>query len=90
MTNRITRKQVDAKVDIVNRMLGFDPETVTYKSVGAVQLYGAYGGWQIHQLVNEAGGVRVLSNDGCGPLRLAAAFLDGMITGLRMNQVATK
>lgn len=42
---RMTRKHLEAKVRIVNSMLGFDPDTLAYNTVGSVQLYGASGFW---------------------------------------------
>lgn len=79
----MTQRHVEAKVGIVNRMLGFDPDSIEYLTVGAIRLDGAYGGWAVHRVVNEHGGCSDLTG-GHGPLREAAEFLDGMIAALRI------
>lgn len=82
---RITKSHVESKVGIVNGMLGFDTLADTplpYNTVGAIRLYGAYGGYGVHRVMNEAGGVTELAP--IGTLREAAKFLDGMIAVLRI------
>lgn len=81
---RITDEHLQGKVNIVNRALGFDPETNRYNTVGAVQLYGAYGSTGVHRVSNEHGGVSQLC--GLGTKREVALFLDGMIQALRIVQ----
>jgi hypothetical protein len=78
---RITRKILEAKVATVNGLLGFDVDALQYNTVGSVQLYGAYGATAVHRVVNEAHGITDLS--GFGTMKETAAFLSGMITGLR-------
>jgi hypothetical protein len=83
MTYRITRAHVEAKLDTINRMLGnTDPN-----GVGTLELSGAYGGWAIHQICNEARGVRDLTG-GHGPLREASLFASGMIAALRIVETS--
>lgn len=81
---RITRAFVEARVDTVNRLLGFEAP-VEFSTVGAVYLYGAYGDWAVHQWTNEAGGIRTLHE--LGSHREASIFLGGMIAALREVQV---
>jgi hypothetical protein len=48
---RLTQKHVEAKVEILNSLLGFeDPQ---YLTVGSIRLDGAYGGWAIHRVMND-------------------------------------
>ena len=79
MTQRITNKHLEAKIAIVNGLLGY--EDPAWNTVGAVHLYGAYGGTGVHRTMNEQGGVEALFP--LGTKRETATFLDGMITGLR-------
>ena len=80
---RITRKHLEAKADTLNRMSGLT-EPVEYNTIGSFHISGAYGGYAVHQVMNEHGGVSDLTY-GHGPAREAAKFLDGMIAGFRMR-----
>lgn len=88
MTQRITRAFVEARIDNVNRLMGFvsddepdKPYRLAYNTVGAIYLSSAYNGYAVYQWMNDAGGVNDLSG-GHGTLREAATFLQGMITAL--------
>lgn len=83
MSARITDKFLQARVNTVNRMLGFDPASVTWNTVGAVVLYGAYGATAVHRVSNTSGGVSDLS--GLGTKREISFFLAGMIEALRVQ-----
>lgn len=80
---RITRKHLEAKVGIVNRLLGFGDDHPPYSTIGAVTLYGAYGGHGVHQWCNDAGGCSDLMGH-CGTANEANYFLSGMIAALRI------
>jgi len=80
---RITKSHVEAKVSIVNGMLGFD--RVEWNTVGALRLDGAYGGHAVYRIASESGGVSDLTG-GHGTLREASEFLSGMIAALRIAQ----
>jgi len=97
---RITRKHLEAKVSIVNGMIGHDDPQ--YNERGALVLSGAYGcleilpegweiflglGWDVHQYVGEAGGVNSLIGYHA-PAKEASQFLSGMIAALRIAQEA--
>jgi hypothetical protein len=84
MSNRISQSHVAAKVRIVNGLLGFDADAVTWNTVGAVELYSAYGAYAVHRTANEHGGESDLST--LGTLREADKFLSGMIAALRITQ----
>lgn len=82
---RITAKFLEARVDTVNGLLGFQTENVKWSTVGAVRLSHAYGGYAVHRVCNESGGVSDLTG-GHGSGREAAAFLGGMIEALRITK----
>jgi hypothetical protein len=79
---RITDKHLEAKVRIVNAMLGFDVDALEYNTVGSVQLYHAYGASQIHKVISTGHAVDALST--LGTKRETAEFLSGMIAALRI------
>lgn len=80
----MTQEHVEAKVSIVNGMLGFDDPQ--WDTVGAIRLYGGYGGYGVHRVMSTSGGVTELA--GIGTLREAAQFLSGMIAALRLTRDA--
>lgn len=84
MSNRITRKHVEAQVDIVNRLLGH-PDDWSWKTDGAVVIGSAYGGYAVHRYTGTSGGVTDLMG-GYLTLRDASRFLSGMIAALRIAQ----
>lgn len=77
---RITQAHVSAKIDILNRMLGF--ENAKWNTIGSVHLYGDASGWKLHLMMNEHGGVTSLTQS--GTLREAAAAVQGMIVATRI------
>ena len=85
MTQRMTISHIEAKVDTVNRILGFDPDAVSWDTVGAITLYRAYGSTGVRQTLNKSGGERDLMG-GLGTMRECAHFLNGMIQALRINE----
>ena len=79
---RMTKKHLEAKVSIVNGMLGHeDPQ---WNTIGALHLYCAYGATGVHQTMNTSGGVNSLME--LGTMREASHFLSGMIAALRIAQ----
>jgi hypothetical protein len=77
---RISKSHVEAKIGIVNGMLGHDDPQ--WNTIGALRLYGAYGGYGVHRTMSESGGITELAP--IGTLREAAQFLSGMIAALRI------
>lgn len=76
---RITNAVLQAKVDNVNRLLGFDPDGGAnggYNCPGFVILRSAYGSTGVSAYSGAHGGQRDLS--GLGTKRETAIFLDGM------------
>ena len=81
MTYRITDAHLEAKVETINKMLGFKGDE-PYSTPGMVVLAGAYGGKGVHRYCNTAGGVSDLMG-GYYTKREVSHFLNGMIQALR-------
>ena len=58
---------IESLVRRINEKAGF--ENPQYNTVGSYQLSGAYGGWKLEKVVNEAGGVSCASSGGYVPKR---------------------
>lgn len=80
---RMTDRHLKAKADTINRLLGFDPETISWNTIGAIRIGSAYGGTSVEMVMNEHGGVEQLQ--GYGTKREAATFLSGMTFALRIS-----
>ena len=59
---RISQKDLQQQVDILNADEGFDPAAVAYNTVGAYILDGAYGGWRLCKITNTSGGQTDISS----------------------------
>jgi hypothetical protein len=77
---RITQKHLEAKVGIINGMLGY--ASPQWDTVGAIHLYRAYGATGIHRVMNTSGGVDSLME--LGTVKEASQFLSGMIAAFRI------
>lgn len=72
---RITRKELDGAVNYLNRITGNDAEPYRKEgdqwvtNVGNFHVSGAYGGFALHQMGNEAGGIRDIFGQGHMPMR---------------------
>ncbi len=75
---RITNAQLETFLRSVNEGRGKE----TRKDLGYVYLDSAYGGARVVEIVNEHGGVRVLSDFGYGTKRECYNFLVGMAAGI--------
>lgn len=88
MTQRITRAHLDAKAQTINSMRGAPAEpyrTVNDKAVANVGNYhisGSYGGYCLHRMCNESGGVSDVFSTGHIPARQLAALLSAYSAGL--------
>lgn len=88
MTDRITRRDLEAVVARINRAT--DSPEVSYvregdrftAQIGNYHLDGAYGGWALSRMMNEGGGVTDVFRSGHMPKRelynRMQAFLDGL------------
>jgi hypothetical protein len=83
---RITRKQLDAAVEGLNQLTKQPQESYTNHkaNVGNYNISGAYGGYSLHQIMNESGVVRDVFSCGHIPARelmsLIWAFRNGFST----------
>tara|TARA_R110000868_G_scaffold343466_1_gene604473 strand:- start:76 stop:357 length:282 start_codon:yes stop_codon:yes gene_type:complete len=88
MTTRITRSSLDAKAATINSMRGAPAEpyrTVDGKAVankGNYHISGAYGGYSLHRMATEGGGVSDVFSVGHIPARQLAALMSAYTAGL--------
>ena len=85
---RITRKDLDGAVNLLNRITGNEAEPYRgehgkwVSNIGNFHISGAYGGFSLHQMANEAGGIRDVFQCGYIPMRdlynLIHAFRKGI------------
>ena len=95
MAHRYTQRDLDGAVRGLNLLAGFTAEEADAPlytrdganhraMVGRYTLQGAYGGWQLQQVINEGGGVRAITQ-GYGTKRevyhLIHAYREGMAAG---------
>jgi hypothetical protein len=88
MTTRITRAHLDAKAATINSMTKSPAEpyrTVDGKAVankGNYHISGAYGGYCLHRMCNESGGVSDVFSCGHVPARELAGLMSAYMAGL--------
>ena len=88
MSTRITRAFLDAKADTLNSMTKSPAEpyrTVDGKAVANVGNYHisrAYGGYCLHRMATEGGGVSDVFNCGHIPARELAGLMSAYMAGL--------
>jgi len=85
---RITRKDLESATNRLNRITGHDPEPYRKEgdkwvaNIGNFHISGAYGGYALHRMVNQAGGVSDIFRQGHMPMRdlynLIHAYSDGI------------
>ena len=95
MTQRITRAHLDAKCDTLNRMTKSPVEPSRMvdgkwtANVGNYHISGAYGGYCLHRMSNESGGVSDVFDCGHIPARelagLMSAYTAGLYDATRIN-----
>ena len=93
--HRYTRADLDGAVRGLNILAGFTPEEADAPlytrdganhraMVGRYTLQGAYGGWQLQQIINEGGGVRAITSGYLSKrevYNLIHAYREGMAAG---------
>ncbi len=88
MSTRITRTFLEAKADTLNRMTKSPVEPSRMvdgkwtANVGNYHISGANGGYCLHRMVNESGGVRDVFNCGHIPARELAGLMSAYMAGL--------
>ena len=88
MTQRITRAHLDAKVATINSMTKSPTEPSRMvdgkwtANVGNYHVSGAYGGYSLHRMRNESGGVSDVFDCGHIPAKQLAALMSAYTAGL--------
>ena len=88
MTTRITRAHLDAKAQTINSMRGAPSEPSRmvdgkYRAnVGNYHISNSYGGYCLHRMSNESGGVSDVFSCGHVPARELAARMSAYTAGL--------
>lgn len=90
--NRITEKQIQARIDYLNKLTG-NPETPWTRledrnkaNIGNYHLSGAYGGVCVNQMHNESGGVTCPLGSYHRPKRELFDALNAFIAGIEMRK----
>lgn len=91
--NRVTIKQLKSVADMLNRMTGNPLEHYAKNdagewraNVGNFHISQAYGGYCLHQMCNESGGVRDIFSCGHVPARELFGLMHAFRRGLEFNQ----
>ena len=89
MTDRITRKTLDAIVARINTITNSpleayskDADGKCKANVGNFHISGAYGGFALHRMVNDSGGVSDVFSGGHVPARELADRMYAFVRGL--------
>lgn len=95
MSTRITRAFLDAKANTINSMTKspLEPSRMVdgkyCANVGNYHISGAYGGYCLHRMASEGGGVSDVFNCGHIPARelagLMSAYTAGLYDATRIN-----
>lgn len=92
MTYRITEKMLQMRVDALNKLMGSPLTPYTRDgdkftaNIGNYHLSGAYGGWSLHRMVNEGGGVSDVFSCGHCPKRELFDKLCSFIRGIEIGK----
>ena len=81
---RVTKKMLEAKVELLNKVTNSPQEyrTGSNTNIGHYMLDGAYGGYALHRVMNETGGVNNVFRCGHVPARELAGLVDAYIQGI--------
>jgi hypothetical protein len=85
---RISKDDLERKVEYLNRMKNRPLEPwkkgngALKSNIGNYHLSGAYGGWQLNEMVNESGGVRDIFRCGFTTKRDLYNLISAMLIGL--------
>lgn len=80
MAQRITEKMLQAKVNHLNSLKGFD--SPKYSDIGSYTLDYAYGGVALYRYINDRGGVHDIFRNGHMPKRELFGLLNAFINGI--------
>ncbi len=81
---RVTEKQLKSLIDHLNKITGNNPDQYSDGSanIGNYHLSCAYGGYALHQMTNEHGGVRLVVTGGHVPKRELFNLIHAYINGI--------
>lgn len=89
--HNVTKNMLQAKVDYLNKITRNYPEPWTrvngelVANIGNYHLSGAYGGYCVHQMMNQGGGVTTPICYGHIPKRELFGLLSAFISGYEQN-----
>ena len=93
MANTVTRKQLDSIVERINRTMQAPMECYSkdeqgdYRAnIGNYHLSGAYGGFSLHRMVNESGGVSDVFQCGHVTKRELASMMYAFLKGIDLER----
>lgn len=92
MSNRVTAAHLEAIVNRINRLTNsptkpYEMIDGKYKAnIGCYHLSQAYGGYALHRMSNECGGVTDSLSRGHMPKRELAELMYAYIRGIEQNQ----
>jgi len=93
MTQRITKKTLQSRIDLLNETLGYNIEAWTkcangrYRANPNTYVLGcAYGGYRLEQICNDGGGARDISPRGTA--RETYDFINAFIAGVNTAKEA--
>lgn len=85
---RITRKKLDGSVNYLNRIIGNAAEPYRKEgdkwvaNIGNFHVSGAYGGFALHQMCNEEGGIRDIFQQGHMPMRELSNLIHAYVNAI--------
>lgn len=84
---RITIKQLEQQIDYLNELTNnpLKPYGNKGANIGCYYLAGAYGGYQLQQIVNEGGGCRTLLNTGYTTKKNLYNNINSLLLGLELK-----
>ena len=86
---RITKKQLENKVNYLNDLTGNAREPYIFgkgSNVGTYYIQGAYGGYQLQQIVNKSGGARTLLNTGYTTKKELYNNINSFLLGIELGK----
>ena len=80
---KITRKQLDSKAAFFNKLLNQPAEYMNQGAIniGHYHISGSYGGYCLHQTMNDSGGINDVFNCGHVPARDLIQLMSAFIIG---------
>jgi hypothetical protein len=92
MSDRITRKQLEALADLLNIATNSPPQPWTptaegpRANIGNFYVSGAYGGFCLHRIVNDGGGVTTPLSMGHIPARRLYEQMHAYLSGIEFGK----